>query len=273
MADLSGDLGSFGLERVLELLADAGKDGELRVHSALQDGRILLKGGQVAYATTASGSDTVEELDALLERYQSDVQPGDLTTLEEVLEEQLIEVAYLLTQIESGSFEFFGSAGPSPDDVHSVPVAELLDMVNTRAEEWRAIRRVIPTINEQYRVAPQLPSDRGEVTLNPAQWAMLAATGAGASVAAVAAVLNLYEFHTAGAFSDLVGDGLIEPVGRPDYQFEAEEPSVLETEAPDELAMPHLQPAEEAVTFSTNDLSSDEMNEVIRNIGRGIFPS
>ena len=262
MADLAGDLGSFGLDRVLHLLADAGKDGELRLRSDGLDGRILLKDGRVAYATTASGSDTVEELDALLERYQSDVLPNDLTTLEEVLEEQLIEVAYLLTQLESGSFEFIGSTGPSPDDVHTVAVADLLEMVDVRAEDWAAIQRVIPTNDEPYRLAPQLQT--ADVTLTRAQWAMLAATGAGKSVAEVAASLNLYEFHTAGAFADLLGDGLLEPAGEPGYGSRAEES--------DEPEIPQLRPTDEAVTFSTEDLSSEEINEVIRNMGRGIFP-
>ena len=261
MADLSGDLGSFGLERVLELLADTGKAGELRVRSEAMDGRILLQDGRVAYATTASGSDTVEELDALLERYQSDVLPSDLTTLEEVLEEQLVEVAHLLTRLESGSFEFVSSTEPSPDDVHTIPVADLLEMVEARAEEWMEIRRMIPTNDEQYRLAPQLSS--ADVTLSRAQWAMLAATGAGASVAEVAASLNLYEFHTAGAFADFVGDGLLEP---------AELRVADESKESVEQAMPYLQPTEDAVTFSTKDLSSDEINEVIRNMGRGIFP-
>ena len=253
MADLSGDLGSFGLERVLELLADTGRAGELRVHSDGLIGRILLQEGRVAYATTASGSDTVEELDALLERYQSHVLPSDLTTLEEVLEEQLVEVAHLLTQLESGSFEFVSSAGPSPDDVHTVPVAELLEMVDARAEEWKTIRRVIPANDDAYRLVP----------LSRAQWAMLAATGGGASVAEVAASLNLYAFHTAEAFAEFVGDGLLEPV-QPRIANEPEEPV-----AP---GVPHLQPTEDAVTFSTEDLSSEEINEVIRNMGRGIFP-
>lgn len=261
MADLSGDLGSFGLERVLELLADTGRAGELRVHSEGLVGRILLRDGRVAYATTASGSDTVEELDALLERYQSDVLPSGLTTLEEVLEEQLVEVAHLLTHLESGSFEFVSSAGPSPDDVHTIPVAALLEMVDVRAEEWKEIRRVIPAIDDSYRLVPQLSSS--DVTLSRAQWAMLAATGSGASVAEVADSLNLYEFHTAEAFAEFVGDGLLEPV-QPRVVDEAEEPV--------DSGVPYLRPTEDAVTFSTEDLSSEEINEVIRNMGRGIFP-
>ena len=265
MADLSGDLASFGLDRVLELLADAGKDGELQVRSDPLAGRILLKDGRVAYATTASGSDTVEELDALLERYQADALASDLpTTLEGVLEEQLIEVAYHLLELESGSFEFVRSESPGPDDVHTVPVADLMEMVEVRAENWRTIRRVIPTNDGSYRLTSQLPAERADVTLTAPQWAMLAAVGAGASVAEMATALNLYEFHTAGAFSDLVGEGLLESVDEPVYRGPVEEP--------EEPGVPRLAPADEAVTFSTRDLSSEEINEVIRNMGRGVFP-
>ena len=265
MADLSGDLGSFGLDRVLELLADTGQDGELQVRSDRLAGRILLTDGRVAYATTASGSDTVEELDALLERYQDDMLASDLpTTLEAVLEDQLTEVAYSLMELESGSFEFLRSDAPGPDDVHTVPVDDLMEMVEVRAENWRTIRRVIPTNDRPYRLTSQLSPERADVTLTAPQWAMLAAVGAGASVAEVATALNLYEFHTAGAFADLVGEGLLESVDEPVYQAPVEEP-----EEPD---VPRLLPSEEPVTFSTQNLSSEEINEVIRNMGRGIFP-
>ncbi len=271
MAELSGDLGSFGLDRVLELLADAGKDGELRVHSERLDGRILLQGGRVAYATTATGSETVEELDALLERYQADVFASDLpATLEEVLEEQLTEVAYFMMALGSGSFEFAGSEQPGPDDVHTITVSELLEKVDARTEEWRLIRRVIPTNDQPFWLVSQLPVGRADATLSAGQWALLAAVGSGASVTEVAAALNLYEFHAAGAFARLVEEGLLESTDKAEHPTRPEQ--LEEPGEHQEPGMPDLRPTDEAVTFSTQDLSSDEINEVIRNMGRGIFP-
>ena len=69
MSDLNGNLASFGVRQVLELLSDSGKTGELQLSSGTVVGRALFHDGLIAYATTASGVDTVEELEALLERH------------------------------------------------------------------------------------------------------------------------------------------------------------------------------------------------------------
>ena len=71
MSDLSGNLASFGLRQVLRFLAEAAKTGELHVTSDDGEGRILLQAGSVAYATRATGPDTIQELDALLARFEA----------------------------------------------------------------------------------------------------------------------------------------------------------------------------------------------------------
>jgi hypothetical protein len=44
-------------------------------------------------------------------------------------------------------------------------------------------------------------------------------------------------------------------------------------EALAEPEVPRIEPTTESVTFSKQDLSREERDEMIRNIGRGIFPS
>ena len=89
MSDLNGNLTAFSLREVLELLAAASKTGELRLRTDHGSGRILLADGQIAYATAATGADTVQELDRLLTRYQpggDDIGAGP-ETIEMALQE------------------------------------------------------------------------------------------------------------------------------------------------------------------------------------------
>lgn len=274
MSELNGDLSSFGVRRVLEFLADAGQTGELQVTSDDIEGRVLFQGGSVAYATTATGADTVAELDALLGRYQQDLSDhslsdGDVSgeaSLEAVLEDQLIEVVYRLTQVASGTFSFAATIDFSgPEEIHAITVDDLLALLDVRLDEWRKVRDVIPSSDAAYRLASRLPDGRSETTLDATTWALLAAVGGEGSVNRVADALNLYEFQTARTFADLVEDGLLEAV-------EATTPAAdTGWAAGTELSL--VQPVANPVTFSARDLSQDEMNDVIRDIGRGIYPS
>lgn len=274
MPDLSGDLSAFGVHRVLELLRDVGTSGEMLVKGDDAEGRILVRDGRIAYATTASGTDTVAELDSLLRAYEvGSEDEGLLPSLEEVLVEQLTDVIFDLAALEAGAFEVAGSAALQDEDVYSFPVDDVLGRVDTRIEEWRMIREVIPSDDAVFRLASRLPGEGGAVTFDASTWSLLAAVAGGASMAEAAASLSMKPFPAARAYADLIGRGLIE-IGSPlesgpiaaIKMEDGPEPFDLQPE------MPQLEPAEEAVTFSARDLSRNEIDDVIRNIGRGIFP-
>ncbi len=302
MSDLAGNLGSFPLRRVLGFLADTGATGELRVQSEDGEGRVLLQDGSIGYATTMTGEDTVQELDSLLERYQQggiDVPSlhGETPmSLEDVMRDQLTEVLYHLTLLESGSFGFAQSLeGSNSADGDTFSVEDLLRHVDVRIDEWRKIREVIPLNEADYELVWHIPEGQAEVTVSAPNWTLLAAIGGGASIGEVAAALDVYEFHAARKMAQLVEDGLLEPVGvdwdpesepvaegvadeaAPEAEWsdypepEAEWNSDLESVAGPE--MPRVEPTNDPVTFSKRDLSREEMDDMIRNIGKGIFPS
>ncbi len=293
MSDLTGKLASFGVRQILGFLADTAKTGELSVRSERVEGRILFDAGSVVYATTATGADPVGELDALMERYRAGGYDrwafgGDSAeppaTLQDVLTEQLTEVLYQIDLFEFGSFEFTQAAdGPADEALQSFTVDHLLEQVDARAEAWRRIRAVIPSNDSLYQLVARLAEGRYEVTLPASQWTLLAALGGEASVSEVSATLDVYEFHAARKFAELVENGLLEPSDGTGW--DEEEPAAqlwngddeaewdFDPNADGEPEIPRLEPTTDPVTFSKNDLTREEMDEVIRNIGKGIFPN
>lgn len=311
MSDLTGNLASFHLRQVLGFLAETAATGELAVRSDHAHGRILFQNGSVGYATTAVGDDTAHELDSLLARFQaggydSSALHPEPATLEDVLREQLVEALHVLDDLNTGSFSFAGSPdSPGQEAIDVFEVDALLHDVDVRTEEWRKIREVVPTNDTAYQLVPLAPGDGADVTLSAPLWALVAALGSGASVTDLAESLDVYEFHAAVKVAGLVEEGLLEIAGartdgdhhidtswqQPANESFADWPSVeepagdwepvdeptdewqadLEALAPPDV--PRIEPATGPVTFSKQDLSREERDELIRNMGRGIFPS
>lgn len=302
MPDLSGDLATFALPQILTLLEEARKTGELRVAMGSETGRVFLDGGQVVYATVRGGTDAVHEVDALMDLYAEDTDGDEGTddrpalSPEDALMEQITEVFFTLTQLESGLFDFAEEAVVAPynaDGGYTFSISEILARVDDRIEQWRKIGEVVPSIHEPYRLAPQLPKGLFDVTLDGRTFRYVAALGGGQSVVAVAETLRVSEFIAAKKLADLVKQGLVELVDQEQPELlMTEEPSsgyednstrvdhveeatgvypTMEAKTFEGSDLPRVQPTAEPVKFETADLSRDEINEKIRNFSRGIY--
>ncbi len=292
MSHLSGKLKTFSLRQILVLLADADTTGELQVASPTLSGRIFFESGVVAYGTTRAGEDSLSELDRLLESYDED-SPARARP---VIKEQLTEVLHGLMQAKSGTFDFDeGTPGGtrSFDVGVTFTVTDLLAEVDNRIEEWRKIREVIPSTSTPLGLASDLPAARPEVTLDARAWTMLSTVGGGASIVDVATKLEVSEFKAAEKLTELVNQGLLAVAGEvetspridsdpADSAIEsAEQPlelkkelrSIRRPELDEKPSTPRVDPKVEPVAFSHEDLSREERNELIRNIGKGIYPS
>lgn len=344
MSDLSGNLAAFGLPGVFDLLGGAGKSGELRLNVDGVTGRIILNDGAIAYAT--HGTDALGELARLHDMYRSGLDRDDAgpATVEEAIDERVIEVCFQLMQRPNGTFEF--SAAPGPADLsYGVHVADVLRRVEERSAEWEALRTVIPTDDTVFRLARRLPGQEPVMTIDALTWRLLALVGDGGSVAFLADELGLSEFRSARLLADLFQSGLLErsegeapsafvasshqrsvpdatplagmgaeqdsaaadgagtvevfgPAEPSHGQLALDEPAALqladeptdelfdellledsfidefeEDEPPTTQEVPQLAPPTPPVSFSKSDLSPAERDELIRNIGRGIFPS
>ncbi len=292
MSHLSGKLKTFSLRQILVLLADADTTGELQVASPTLSGRIFFESGVVAYGTTRAGEDSLSELDRLLESYDED-SPARARP---VIKEQLTEVLHGLMQAKSGTFDFDeGTPGGtrSFDVGVTFTVTDLLAEVDNRIEEWRKIREVIPSTSTPLGLASDLPAARPEVTLDASTWTMLSTVGGGASIVDVATKLEVSEFKAAEKLTELVNQGLlavagevetapstdsdpadsaIEPAESP-LELKKEQPSIRRPGLDEKPSTPRVDPKVGPVAFSRKDLSREERNELIRNIGKGIYPS
>jgi hypothetical protein len=292
VSHLSGKLKTFSLRQILVLLADADTTGELQVASPTLSGRIFFESGVVAYGTTRAGEDSLSELDRLLESYDDD-SPARARP---VIKEQLTEVLHGLMQAKSGTFDFDeGTPGGtrSFDVGVTFTVTDLLTEVDNRIEEWRKIREVIPSTSTPLGLASDLPAARPEVTLDASAWTMLSTVGGGASIVDVATKLEVSEFKAAEKLTELVNQGLlavagevetsphidsdpadsaIEPAEQP-LELKKELRSIRRPELHEKPSTPRVDPKVGPVAFSRKDLSREERNELIRNIGKGIYPS
>lgn len=311
MADLSGNLATYGVRAVLEFHAGTAKSGELRVSTESGSGRILLHDGRIAYATTASGADTVEELDRLLVRYQpgaSALPDGSPETLEEALEDQVTEVLSEVLGWKTGSFEFTeNAASDGSAAVHLSSVEDALQRVDERMSEWVELRQLIPANDSVFALAPQLPAGKTKATFDGLTWRLVALIGDGGSVDFISGALDVSQYRAARLLADLIEAGFVrlddeehevrefasagdtptpaddqpspEGVDEPAGDISLLDPSVaashdlLDDEPDQQDPLPQLQPPTDAVTFSKSDLSEEEKNDLIRNMGKGIFPA
>lgn len=295
MPDLSGNLSAFGIRRTLEFLGDSGASGELRVAADGSASRILFHRGAVAYATTATGADTVQELDTLLARYQPGAEgnpDGAPDTLEQALEEQVTDVLYNTVGWEEGSFEFSCSELQAAA-VHATSVEDALQRVAERVAEWEQIRVVIPSNDAVFTLSPRLPAGTSRATFDGLAWRLVALIGDGGSVDFLAGELGVSIYRAARLLADMVEAGYVRPDGGDHLDPPAEVAHVVEPELPSayaELAaedteeiemldfdepdpMPDIRPEADAVEFTSRDLSQEEKDALIRNMGNGVFPT
>jgi hypothetical protein len=292
VSHLSGKLQTFSLRQILVLLAEADTTGELQVASPTLSGRIFFESGVVAYGTTRAGEDSLSELDRLVGFYDEDSPVG----ARPAIKEQLTEVLHGLTLVKSGTFDFDeGTPGAirSFDVGVTFTVTDLLAEVDNRIEEWRRIQEVIPSTSTPLGLASEFPADRPEVTLDAGAWTMLSTVGGGASIVDVATKLEVSEFKAAEKLTQLVNQGLLAVAGEvetapstdsgpsdsaigqaePSLELKKELTSSRRPKLDEKPSTPRVDPKVEPVAFSHEDLSREERNELIRNIGKGIYPS
>lgn len=219
MSTFDGSLESFRLGDIVRLIAAGGKSGVLKVDSDRMTGRIFIADGGVTFATTREiegsgrprrsvGSSRVSE-DRRSRRLRDDptFAGGD------PVEQQIVEVFVRLTRDHSGRFSFVPGVTPSGGGDETTPfeVDAIIAQADAHIEQWRRIEALVPDPHAVYRVAPELPADQFEVTLDPRSWLFLAATGEGSSVHDLADRLGIFEFPTAVQVAELVRRGLLVP--------------------------------------------------------------
>ncbi len=174
---LHGDLDTFGLADVLQLLSATSKTGCLRVEGDGGQGAVWVRDGLVTTAST-----------------------------DRVPEAPLDEIVCDLLRQRSGTYTFeVDERSPVVDQPE--PAHELLDRAETLLAEWHELEEVVPSLDHRVGMVEHLP-DGEQVVVTANQWHALVAVGQGCTVAELAGTLGLTELHALRTVNGLVAAGL-----------------------------------------------------------------
>jgi hypothetical protein len=181
-------LDTFAVADVVRLLASTTKTGQLTIEGDRGTGRVWFDEGSLVGGEPAADGTVVDAVTNLL-------------------------------RFKEGSFLFETDARPAqPTDPQSV--VDVLVEAEERAETWREVEGVVPSLDVNVRLRDQL--DASETTITRGQWAQLVVIGGGTSARDFASDLGLADLAAAVAIKELVdaglasvGDGPLGPPPRP----------------------------------------------------------
>ena len=116
-----------------------------------------------------------------------------------------VDVLFQLLRVESGTFAFDPNADVLAGKAHDLE--PLLAEAQARLAEWQLIEAVVPSLATPVGMAEELSVTK--VTVTAAQWRILRAVAGGGTVADVARLLDVDEFHACQAVKRLVDAGLV----------------------------------------------------------------
>lgn len=202
---LQGTIDAFPLTDVLQLLSSSSKSG-----------RLLLEGDR------GRAELWIEE---------GSVVGGDATTAPAGPAQLVFE----LLRFSEGSFVFDAAQGTPPIAVTPAELGECVRSAAELLEEWVRIEAVVPSMRHRVEITPELTGDA--VTVDPAEWRLIAAAGDGPSVGTLATRLGMDEFSACAALAELVGRELLVVAG-PSAGAEPEHRELFQRHRSEESAVP-----------------------------------
>ncbi len=216
MDTFAGSLDLFPLEQVVGLIAGSGKRGVLKVDNPRLTGRIFVADGGITFATTRDHETRANAASAESDRRARRLREDPTLADADAIEQQIVEVFVRLMRDRQGDFSFVPGVGSPFSGDGGAETVHAVDHVFAQAErhieQWRRIETLVPDATTPFQVAPQLPADKFEVTLDARKWLFLAAIGDGSSVDDVADRLGIFEYPAAMQVAELVREGLLVPV-------------------------------------------------------------
>lgn len=206
---LIGTIDTLNLADLFEVLAAKQKTGALHVRSEQGLGIVYFTDGQVCAGEAGHRAGPVEG------------QPD--------LAARLFDVCFELFRFEEGSFEFEADGRPTWPANDTMKVPEILAETRRRLAEWDAIRVVVPSLEARPRLVPEAPD--GGVTLDAAQWRVVAAIDGRRRVSALIRVLDGSDFEVCQRLASLVETGIV-ALDAPEPTSTRAEPADFESLAP-----------------------------------------
>ena len=178
---LRGEIESFALETIVQLVASTSKTGQLEVNGPFASGTLGFDGGRLVAASAASDVGEV--------------------ALGSVFANQ------------TGSFEFVPWTDPPAANL-SGSLDQLMDRALAERDRILAIRDKIPDDRLRFRLSERA-AQQGEVTLTSEQWRVLLAVNGERDVPAVAEHLHVGRLAALGTLARLVEAAIIDVVEPP----------------------------------------------------------
>jgi Domain of unknown function (DUF4388) len=224
-----GTLDLFGLPEILRLLATGRKDARLALQRDGAAGAIWLAGGAVAWAASRPGPGPLArrllglglvEPDALAAALREAAQGSSLTAalrqagavpderLAGAATEHLLDELFDLARWPDGSFSFERDGQPPEALDPPAAVEDLLAETERRLAAWPEVAARVPGRAALLSIPPRRP-DAEVVTVDAAEWRMLAAVGGSRAVASLIDETGQGEFQTCQALAAMVERGLL----------------------------------------------------------------
>jgi hypothetical protein len=197
---LHGPFEVFGFSEILRLLATKGATGRLTVGTTGSTAKLYLDKGRLTSAE-------VEE--------RHPTAPAETG-----VNEGLVDACARFVHCERGSFEFEpGLASPSASDTTEAEVERTLALARVRAEEWRRIAVVVPSLAAQPSLEPEVLDE--PVILSRDQWRLVTAIDGRRSVMSLARVIGMSTLGVCRLLTELAGEGAVRFTDQPRAAIEA----------------------------------------------------
>ena len=229
---LKGNLETFFLNSILQLLSDDQKTGVLQVKNHQKEVKIYFQDGDIVYATgsqrenrlgyhlQSKGTISREKLHECLESGQKEkkalgkvlVEKGYITTekLESIIHDQIEEIIFDLFIWEKGDFEYKDAKlNLQSMVVTKLNVVGVLLEASRRIDEMSILRKNIPNDRIIFRTAENV-QDNTEIKLNANEWKALRLIDGARSVRQLIDESGFDEFLSYKTLYSLLSSGLIE---------------------------------------------------------------
>jgi hypothetical protein len=204
---LQGNIETFALPDVLQLLSSTGKTGRLRLRGDRGEGSVWVSDGALVAGRSTDG----------------DVAP--------------VEALVAMLRFESGDFEF------DQDENHDRPgdpveVGTALSQAQAVVEELRSLEQIVPSSQAWVTLSPSIPGD--EITVDAQRWSTLVTIGGGIRVDALRDELDQSDLEVLRTLRDLHEAGVVAVAAEAPAGAAAPAPAP----APAPAAQPEPAPAE-----------------------------
>jgi hypothetical protein len=242
---LQGKIGRFTLPEIFQLIANGRRAGTLGIQRDDDIVMVYFRNGRIIYAygprqtshlgrlLRDNGKITAEQLDEAVS-IQSGREPSkrlgqilieknfiDRADLIAVISRQVEELIYSLLSWESGSFKFYENQYPTEEEITVDLSAEnvILEGIR-RIDEINRLKEALPDFDTILRIAPAIAGIRKDISLDMAEWNVLALVDGARSISEIVDVSVLPEMETLEKLAALKLAGLIEKTERKVTEFD-----------------------------------------------------